>query len=73
MARTIVTLPDPLLARLKALASERGISMAELVRVTLEEGLERPKPKALGMFESEEETDLGRQAGEMKFEPRSWR
>jgi hypothetical protein len=75
MARTILTLPDALLLRLKALASERRISMAELVRDTLENGLskERPKPKAIGMFESEEETDLGRQAGEMKFEPPSWR
>ena len=74
MVRTIVTLPDDLLRRAKALAAERGISMAELFRETLENGLkgQRPKPKGIGMFESAE-TDLGRQVGDMKFEPPSWR
>jgi plasmid stability protein len=68
-------LPDDLLRRAKALAAERGISMAELFRETLENGLkgQQPKPKAIGMFESDEDSDLGRQSGEMKFEPRSWR
>ena len=74
MARTILTLPDALLARVKARAAERGISMAELVRVTLEDSLskERPKPKAIGMFDLGD-PDLANQASEIEFEPPSWR
>jgi metal-responsive CopG/Arc/MetJ family transcriptional regulator len=74
MARTILTLPDTLLLRLKALASERGISMAELIRDALEESLskEQPMPKAVGMFDLGD-PDLASSAGEIEFEPASWR
>jgi len=46
--------------RLKALARERGVSLATVVREALEEKARhyRPKPTWIGMFESDEPSDL---------------
>jgi hypothetical protein len=54
MTRTTISLPVQLLWRLKVIAAERGVSMAELVRKTLEERVaeNRPRPR-LGVFESD--------------------
>ena len=52
MKRTTISLPEELLQRVKIRAAERGISMAALIRETLERGaLARPKPR-LGLFAS---------------------
>ncbi len=46
--------------RLKALAKERGVSLAAVVREALEEKAKdyRPKPTWIGMFDFGEETDI---------------
>jgi Ribbon-helix-helix protein, copG family len=53
---------DPIvMERLKALAKERGVSLATVVREALEEKAKdyRPKPKSIGMFASTgEPTDI---------------
>lgn len=74
MARTILTLPDALLARVKARAAERGISMAEYIREKLDERSDedRPEPLTMGMANSGH-TDTSRLSGEVRPRPRSWR
>ena len=52
---------DPIvMERLKALAKERGVSLATVVREALEEKAKdyRPWPKSIGMFDSGEPTDV---------------
>lgn len=74
MTRITISLPEPLLKRLKILAAERGISMAALIREVLEEGTEprRPKLKSVGAGASGH-TDTARRSGDELLEPRSWR
>ena len=73
MTRTTISLPEPLLKRLKILAAERGVSMAELVRQVLEEGINatRPKPRSLGMGASGH-SDTARNHDDL-LEPAPWR
>lgn len=73
MKRIVVSLPDELHARVRALGQSRGVSMAAYVRGSLEERTlkERPKPR-FGAFESGY-ADTARLAGEIQYEPRSWR
>ena len=49
--RTTLSIPGPLLERVRLVAAERRISMAELVREALEEQLatHRPAPRSLGV------------------------
>lgn len=49
--RTTLSIPGPLLERLRAAAVARRVSMAELVREALEEKLaaQRPRPRSLGI------------------------
>jgi metal-responsive CopG/Arc/MetJ family transcriptional regulator len=72
--RTTLSIPGPLLERLRAAAAERRVSMAELVREALEEKLatHRPKPRSLGVGASGHH-DTARQAGDERPEPRPWR
>jgi len=78
MTRTTITLPERLLRKAKKAAAERDISMAELIRRAIEETLEETPEelprrfKSVGMGESGF-SDTAEKAGDMKFEPRSWR
>jgi len=52
---------DPIvMERLKALAKERGVSLATVVREALEEKVQdyRPKPTWIGMFDSGEPSNI---------------
>jgi metal-responsive CopG/Arc/MetJ family transcriptional regulator len=72
--RTTLSIPGPLLERLRLAAAERRISMAELVREALEEKLatHRPRPRCLGIGASGYR-DTARQASDERPEPRAWR
>ncbi len=72
--RTTLSIPGPLLDRLRSVAAERRMSMAELVREALEEKLaaHRPAPRSLGIGASGHH-DTARQASEERPEPRPWR
>ncbi len=54
MIRTTVMADPVVMDRLKALAKERGVSLASVVREALEQKSRefRPKPLSLGMFDS---------------------
>jgi len=73
MKRIVISLPEELHERVRMLRTASGVSMAAFVRDLLEERTrrERPKPR-FGAFESGYK-DTARLAGEMHFEPRSWR
>jgi len=72
--RTTIVAPDDLLQRLRALAAERGVSLAAVIREALEEkaARHRPKPRSLGMAASGY-TDTARRSGDERPEPRPWR
>ncbi|TVR93321.1 MAG: ribbon-helix-helix protein, CopG family [Trueperaceae bacterium] len=72
--RTTLSIPGPLLERLRSAAAERRVSMAELVREALEEKLasHRPVPRCLGIGASGQR-DTARQASDERPEPRPWR
>jgi plasmid stability protein len=73
MKRIVITLPDDVHSRIKAMGSSQGVSMAAYIRSLLEARMqtERPKPR-FGAFDSGF-TDTARLAGEIRLEPRSWR
>jgi predicted DNA-binding ribbon-helix-helix protein len=73
MKRIVISLPQDIHERLREMRTESGMSMAALVRSLLDERTrrERPKPR-FGAFASGY-TDTGHLAGEMPYEPRSWR
>ena len=57
---------DPIvMERLKALARERGVSLATVVREALKEKVKdyRPKPTFIGMFSSDEWHDFASTVG----------
>lgn len=72
--RTTLSIPGPLLERLRTVAAERRVSMAELVREALEEKLaaHRPAPRSLGIGASAH-GDTARVASDERPEPRPWR
>ena len=72
--RTTLSIPGPLLDRLRAAATERRVSMAEFVREALEEKLaaRRPRPGSLGVGASGRH-DTARDASDERPEPRTWR
>lgn len=72
--RTTLSIPGPLLERLRRVAAERRVSMAELVREALEEKLaaHRPVPRSLGIGASGER-DTAQRASDERPEPRPWR
>jgi predicted DNA-binding protein len=73
MKRMVISLPEELHERVRILGAANGVSMAALVRDLLDERTrrERPKPR-FGAFTSGY-SDTGRLAGEIVYEPRSWR
>ncbi|MPZ99503.1 MAG: ribbon-helix-helix protein, CopG family [Dehalococcoidia bacterium] len=75
MARTTISLPDDLLKRIKVLAAERGTSMAGFIREAVEEkaAARRPMPRSIGIAESSGPGYTARDAGDIHFEPRTWR
>jgi plasmid stability protein len=67
MERTTISLPRELHRRLRVMAAERGISMAQLIREAVEEkakssARQRPKPH-FGVFDSGR-TDISKRIGE---------
>ena len=73
MERTTLVLPRELREKVRRLASERGVSMGEIMREAIEEKVKgvRPKPR-LGTFDSGR-TDISARIGEEGFEPKPWR
>ncbi|MBA2666728.1 MAG: ribbon-helix-helix protein, CopG family [Trueperaceae bacterium] len=74
MERTTISIPEPLLRRLRVVAAERGTSMAELIREAVEEKVaaHRPRPRCLGIGASDHRGTACETADE-RPEPRSWR
>jgi len=74
MQKTTIMIPEGLYERIKRMAAERGESMGQLVRESLEETVKKkhPRPRSIGIFDSGY-TDTAEKAGEIKFEPRTWR
>ncbi len=74
MKRTTIMAPDALLDRLLAIAAERQVPLAAVIREALEEKVEnhRPKPRSLGIGASGR-ADTARRAGDERPVPRSWR
>ena len=74
MQRTTIMADDTTVDRLRNLARERGVSLAEVVREALEDKARsyRPKPTSLGAAQSAPaRTASGR--GSRPQPPRSWR
>ena len=74
MKRTILSVPEDLLERVRLRAAEEGVSMAAFMRKAIEERLsaEQPKPRCLGVGASGH-TDTGRRTADERPEPRAWR
>ena len=80
MRHTTIAAPDEVLDALQAIADERHVSVADIIREALEENAaryvpmprERPLPKSLGSGDSGR-TDISRRIGEEPFEPPPWR
>ena len=71
MTRTTIVAEEHVIARLKALARERGVSFSQVVREALAEKAEefRPKPKSIGAF-SGGSPDLSERSGWDRTPPR---
>ncbi len=73
MKRLVISLPDDLHNRVRLYGQTRGISMAAYIRDALEERTRRERAKpSFGAFASGF-SDTAERAGEMQYEPRSWR
>ncbi|HEY3111990.1 MAG TPA: hypothetical protein VGL23_24765 [Chloroflexota bacterium] len=74
MQRTTIMAPEGLLSDLRRIATERGTSVAEVIRGALEKEVRnhRPRPRSIGIAASGH-TDTSRLAAEERPEPRSWR
>jgi hypothetical protein len=74
MSRTTIIADDHVIARLKSLARERGVSFSQVVREALEEKAltHRPKPKSIGVFRSSR-TDIASTDATERVPPVSWR
>ncbi len=72
--RTTIVAPEEVLDRLRALAAERGVSLAAVIREALEEkaGRHRPKPRSLGIGASGR-SDIAQRTAEEGFVPEPWR
>jgi hypothetical protein len=66
--------PDDLIERLRREASERGVSLATVIREALERKAEgyHPKPRSLGIGDSGR-TDIARRTAEETISPEPWR
>ena len=74
MERTTIMADEEVVERLRALARDRGVSFAEVVREALEvKAAEyRPKPRSMGLFSSGR-SDGSSVADEGRIPPVSWR
>ncbi len=74
MQRTTIVAPEELLKRLRHMATERGTSMADLIREALEDKVatNHPRPRSLGLGASGH-ADTAQRAGNERPMPRSWR
>jgi Arc/MetJ-type ribon-helix-helix transcriptional regulator len=74
MERTTVVLPNELRERLRLVAAERGVSMADLIREGAEEVLRkyRPKLRIFGIAESAR-GDVSRRSTVEPVVPEPWR
>lgn len=74
MQRTTIMAEASTIERLRAIARERGVSFAEVVREALEEKARcwRPKPLSLGSGQSAP-SRAAATAGSRRQPPRSWR
>jgi hypothetical protein len=76
MRRMMFQADAELLARAKQRASERGVSVAQLVRDALEKELsdsgQAPPPATIIGIGRSERTDLSRLASEDLYEPEPW-
>jgi len=74
MIRTTIMADEETLARLRALAIERGISLAAVIREALAEKATeyRPKPLSLGIGASGR-SDISETEATERVPPRSWR
>jgi hypothetical protein len=76
MTRTTVMADEVLLDRLRAIARAEGISLAEVIRQGMELRAQRSRPPVtfIGIGRSGRRGHrTSEKAGEMRFEPRSWR
>ena len=76
MQRTTIVADEQLLERLRTIARREQISLAEVIRQGLELRASQPAGRLhfIGVGESTgERRDTGRRAGELSYEPRSWR
>jgi hypothetical protein len=74
MRRTRVVAPDDLIERLRQEATERGVSLAMVIREALEEKARgyRPKPRSPGLVDSGR-TDVARRIADESVIPEPWR
>jgi len=74
MQRTTLMLPEDVHRRLRRLAAERGVSMAELVREAIDEKLERVRPRTLSLgIGASGYADTARRTWNERPQPRAWR
>ena len=74
MRRTTIVAPDELIEHLRREATERGVSLATVIREALEEKAQayRPKPRSLGIGDSGR-ADLARRTADEPATPPPWR
>jgi predicted DNA-binding ribbon-helix-helix protein len=74
MNRTTITLEVETQTRLRRIAAEQGISMAELIRQAIDATIEQhaSRPRSLGVGASGV-ADTARRTAEERPEPRAWR
>jgi hypothetical protein len=74
MKRTTIVADERTLDQLKALARDRGISFAQIIREALEAKATqfRPKPESLGIAASRRGSRTSERAGVGRTPPRSW-
>ena len=75
MKRTTIMADEQVLDRLRAIAHRDRVSLAEVIRQGLELRIgQQRQPRFIGAGSSKEPPhDIAERAGDMQFEPRSWR
>ncbi|MDQ2742787.1 MAG: hypothetical protein M3Z66_10910 [Chloroflexota bacterium] len=76
MKRTTIVASEELLTRLRNIADQERVSLAEIIRQGMEWRAEQPNRKLcfVGSGHSiDPPFDIARQAGDLDFEPPSWR